>query len=277
MDKRSTSLKVIIGVAVFIALEVISIVLVAKNSVIQHNRIIGGMRGIQTWFWKGGEHLKYYFSLQKTNEDLAEENAQLRRELDGYKQYLESKDSVIAVDFPGDSLRDASYYEYLPATVILNTVNKQHNYLVLNKGSKDGVKVDMGVICANGIVGAVNSLSEHYSYVTSFLNTSASVSAKINKNNAFGPMVWEGRSKTKAVIKEIPLNANPQRGDTVSTSGYSLMYPANIPLGVVRDHKIVNGEQLYVTVDLFQNYNTLHLVKIVINHRGGELKDLVKK
>jgi rod shape-determining protein MreC len=277
MAKRSTSLKVITCVAVFIALEVVSIVLVAKNSIIQHSRIIGGMRGIQTWFWKGGEHLKYYFSLQKTNEDLAAENAQLRQELDGYKQYLESKDSTIAVDFPGDSLREASYYEYLPATVILNTVNKQHNYLVLNKGSKDGVKVDMGVIGANGIVGSINSVSEHFSYVTSFLNTSASVSAKIDKNNAFGPMVWEGRRTDRAVIKEIPLNANPQRGDTVSTSGYSLMYPSGIPLGVVRDHKIVNGEQLYVSVDLFQNFNTLHLVKIVINRRGGELKDLIKQ
>ncbi|MCI2081992.1 MAG: rod shape-determining protein MreC [Bacteroidales bacterium] len=277
MDKRSTSLKIIAGV-VFIVLEVVSIVLIVNNSIIQRTRIVGNLRGLQTFFWKNGEHLKYYFSLQKTNDDLAAENAGLKNEVEGYRGYLESLD-INNTDtlFSPDSMKGAAIYSYMQATVILNTVNKQHNYLVLNKGAKDGVKLDMGVISTNGIVGFVSSVSEHYSYVTSFLNTSSTVSAKISSNDAFGPMSWDGKDTDRATIKEIPVNATPEKGDTVVTSGYSLMYPPGIPLGTVGEWKIVNGEQLNVTVDLFQNFNSLHLVKIVTNNRRKELKKLIKR
>lgn len=278
MDRRSTSQKLIAG-ALFIVLMVASVVLIVNNSIVQRSRFIGNLRGIQTFFWKNGEHLKYYFSLKETNESLAAENAELRKQVDSYKAYIESADYIRNDTIThADSLGNGSViYTYLPATVILNTVNRQHNYLVLNKGARDGVELDMGVISPGGIVGSVSSVSEHYSYVTSFLNTASTVSTKISKLNAFGPMSWDGRRKDRATIKEIPVNSRPDKGDTVVTSGYSLMYPSDIPLGTVNDWKVVNGEQLYVTVDLFQNYNSIHLVKIVLNKRSDELKKLLEK
>lgn len=89
------------------------------------------------------------------------------------------------------------------------------------------------VVAPSGVVGITRGVSENYSYVLSFLNTSQQVSAKIGSSNTFGPLSWDGERENMAVLNEIPQHLDVKQQDTVYTSGYSSFYPPDIPLGAV--------------------------------------------
>ncbi len=107
-------------------------------------------------------NIRDYFLLHFENRKLAEENARLYNSLKSSYR-LTSTDTT----FPGDSLARRKYL-YVNAKVINNTVNKQFNFITLDKGSESGIGPEMAVISGDGIVGIVKSVSSGYcfSFVT---------------------------------------------------------------------------------------------------------------
>ena len=95
------------------------------------------------------------------------------------------------------------------------------------------------------------------------MNTGMSVSARIGSSGAVGPMTWDGISTNRAILKEIPLQNKFAPGDTVWTSGYSSIFPADIPLGVAGSSRIVNGAVNEIEVILFQDFASLRYVTVV--------------
>ena len=85
-------------------------------------------------------------------------------------------------------------------------------------------------------------------------------------------MAWNGRSYDKAILKEIPLQFKFAPGDTVYTSGYSTIFPPDIPIGVAGDSKIINGATNEIEVNLFQNHKALKYVTIVTNRKAAEIE-----
>jgi rod shape-determining protein MreC len=73
----------------------------------------------------------------------------------------------------------------MDAKVIRNSVNQSANYIYLDKGASMGIKEQMGVISAKGIVGQVVKVTDHYSAVMSILNRNFRVSAKAEKIELF--------------------------------------------------------------------------------------------
>lgn len=224
-------------------------------------------RSVQSFFWKQGESVRYFLNYKNENQLLEAENRLLKERISILMKYLDdvSTEEVIAGTLgKGD-------YTFIPATIVKNSINKQHNYIILNVGSNNGVEEGMGVITSWGIVGIVEAVSPRISYVSSFLNTSQSVSAKIVSNNVFGPMVWTGVGN-KAVVREIPIHTEVYLGDTISTSGYSAIFPPDIPIGIVTSIDEVNGVALELGVEMFQNFRALRLVDVVINNYVKEIK-----
>ena len=62
------------------------------------------------------------------------------------------------------------------------------------------------------------------------------------------------------------------KGDTIYTSGYSSIFPPDIPLGILGDAKIVNGATYEINVDLFEDFGALRYVTIVDNTAHEEMK-----
>ena len=87
-------------------------------------------------------------------------------------------------------------------------------------------------------------------------------------------MVWD--VKNGALLREIPLQYKFEPGDTVYTSGYSSIFPADIPLGTTGETKIVNGATYEVKIKLFQEYSALRYVTIVHNNNINEITDLAE-
>lgn len=251
----------------FVLLESACIYMVCNNGIVQRYRIMGKLREVQGFFWERYSSVKEYSSLGAENDRIAGENAYLMEQLYRMKG-LEGTEAADTASYP---------FRFINAKVIRNTIGTTHNYLIINKGSNHGVEEDMGVITPFGVVGITRGVSENYSYVLSFLNTSQQVSAKIGKSSTFGPLGWKGGNENMAVLDEIPQHLDIKQQDTVYTSGYSSFYPPDIPLGVVTDSKIVNGVHLSVNVRLLQNFRSLSQVMVVKNNGREEIEKLGKE
>ena len=272
MPRERKTYQVIISIAVFILLETVSVIMLRHNGQLQDIWISRISHTVMGKVWGGSDNLKQYFSLSKQNEALADENFHLRSELDMYhameaEQRRDSLTAGISANFQEDFIM-------VPATIVKMSRNSQHNYFIINKGSEDGVRPQSGVITGKGVIGIIDAVDKHCSYGLSLMNSGVSISARLGTEGAVGPLTWNGRSKSGAVLKEIPLQFKFEKGDTVWTSGYSAIFPPDIPLGVTGDTKIVNGAVNEISVELFENFSALRYVTVVENAGRDEILNL---
>ena len=265
--EQKTAVK-LIGAAIFILMEVAALSMLGHSDTIQQMWISGASHRVMARTWGASESIRYYFSLRKVNDQLAEENATLQESLRGYRdrEHARMADSLASL------LPSTSKYEYIPATIAKASRNKQHNYIILDKGSEDGIRPQSGIITSQGVVGIIDAVDRHYSYGLTLMNTQMNISARIGVNGAVGPLSWDGISASGAVLREIPLQFRYQPGDTVWTSGYSSIFPADIPLGIAGESRIVNGASNEIKVTLFQDFSTLRYVTVV---RGDDAEEIL--
>jgi rod shape-determining protein MreC len=256
-------------VMMFLALEAISFSLMVSFNNYQRVTFFNSTNDIVGTVYERFSHLDDYFSLSRTNARLAAENASLRKQLQ-LRIQLQEKYPVNRPDTV-----DAPAYYFTSAKVINNSVNKQFNYISLNKGSRQGIKPDMGIISPDGVVGVITNVSPNYSTGLSLLNKRFSIPAKINKNNNPGNLVWDGEHDDTADLKEIPFHILVNVGDTVVTSGYSNIFPEGIMIGIIEKWDQEGGTNFYnIKVKLSTNFRTLKYVEVVRNTKQAELKKL---
>lgn len=264
-------LRFLVGIKVlllFIFLEVIALTLMATYSYYQHSVVINALhtgRGILQSHITG---FTDYLSLRETNYILAEENTRLRNELSHYQSTVNDMQGTVY-----DSL-SSPLYAYISANIIDNSVNKQHNFIILDAGEDQGVKPDMGVITEDGVVGVVAAVTEHFAFVRSILNTSWKFNVRLKASGDFGPLQWDGLYYKESVLSDIPQHTNVNIGDTVVTSGYSKMFPQGIPIGVIKSHEIKHGNFYEIRIDLFADLKKIQHVNIVTFLYRDELKSL---
>ena len=241
-----------------------------NNSQLQKAWFSQGTHAFMGAVWGGTQSIKDYFSLRKANDELALENYELRTRLahfegveEGFREKEFSNYSTII-----------GHFRFTPASIVKISNNTQHNYIIIGKGSADGITVGSGVITGKGAVGVIDAVSEHYSYARSFRNFGMSISSRIGKLGAVGPLEWDGRSRNRAILKEIPHHTIFNQGDTLYTSGYSSIFPPDIPLGTLGETRIVNGATYEIAVELFEDFGALRYVTIVDNTGQEEMKRL---
>jgi rod shape-determining protein MreC len=253
----------------FLALEAISFSLMVSLNNYQRVAFVNSSNDIFGTVYERFSNLDDYFSLSRTNARLAAENASLRKQL----EFRIRNQEKYPINRP-DTV-DAPAYYFASAKVISNSVNKQFNYITLNKGSRQGIKPDMGIICADGVVGVITNVSPNYSTGLSLLNKRLSIPAKIKQNNYFGALVWDGEHSNTADLKEIPFHIMVNVGDTVVTSGYSSIFPEGIMIGTISKFDVESGTNFYnIKVELSTNFRTLKYVEVVKNTKQDELKRL---
>lgn len=270
MPRERKIFPLILNAAIFILLEIAALNMLRNNSELQSLWVSRMSHGFMAKVWGGSDNLRHYFSLNKENERLANENAILNQQL---KEYRDQEDQAYS-DSLAAEFKAYGDFVYAPATIVKISRNKQHNYFIINKGSEDGIRPQSGIITNRGVVGIIDAVDKHYSYGLSFMNSDISVSSRIGKEGAVGPLSWDGRSVDKALLKEIPLQFKYSPGDTVWTSGYSAIFPPDIPLGVTGDSRVVNGAVNEIEVHLFENFTALRFVTVVENIGRDEILSL---
>jgi rod shape-determining protein MreC len=223
----------------FLLLEVFCFYLLIQNNYYQRARFINSSSHTIGSLYDSYNGMIEYFSLGETNQQLAAENAALKnRSTDAFLP-LFGKNVVI-----NDTVFQ-QHYVYSPGKIINKSTKLRNNYFTIDKGELHGVEVGMGVITANGILGIVNHTSTHYSSVMSMLHKDISISAKFKKNNYFGSLIWNGQNYRIGQLNDIPSHVEIAVGDTIVTSGYSAIFPENIPIGVVQSFELPDGDHFY--------------------------------
>ena len=273
MQRRRTITGTLINTAVFILLEIAALGMLRHGDSLQDLFISRAAHGFLGYFWGVSENISDYASLRTENRHLAEEILRLTETI---TRLEEEAAAAAARDSADYTTAWRGKYEFIPAEVIKNSVNKQHNYLIIGKGSDDGVRPQTGIITSRGVIGIVDAVSRHYSYAISFLNSDSSISARIGKDGSAGPMAWDGKGSGNALLREIPLQVKFEEGDTVYTSGFSTIFPPDIPIGRITGSRIVNGATFEIKVSLFQDFSSVRHVCLVRNRDLDEIMSLEK-
>ena len=260
----------VITAAIFIGMEVAAVSLLRHGGEVQNAYISKAATSFKAKTWGWSESVGEYFSRREANAQLARENYILSQKLKAYEHLA----AQAQADSISGSFSNIGEFNYMPASIVKISRNRQHNYLILDKGSDDGVQPHSGIISENGVIGIVDAVSRHYSYAISFMNTEFSVSARIGREGPSGPMVWDGKGSRGAILGQIPLQHRFEKGDTLYTSGFSSIFPPDIPIGTVRDSKVVNGATYEVGVELLQDFSSLRYVTLVCAKGAGEIAEL---
>ena len=215
-----------------------------------------------------------YFSLRTINDELTQQNVELQLQLEGLRTSLKEM-AVDSVGFERLKKETLVGYDILKAKVINNSLIHTDNYITLDKGEKDGVRSEMGVVDGEGVVGIVYLTSENYSVVIPVLNSKCSISCKIKRSDYFGFLKWEGGSSKYAIVKDIPRHSLFSLGDTIVTSGHSTVFPGGIPIGTVEDiSDSHDGLSYLLKVKLFTDFGRLDNVRVISVHGREELQKL---
>ncbi|MGM9788569.1 MAG: rod shape-determining protein MreC [Candidatus Cryptobacteroides sp.] len=256
--------------AIFILLEFAAFAILRTSESVQSLWINKAAYSVKAWLWSKSDSVHDYFHLKEKNAALEEENAALWEELRRYKE-LESRGQVAKLD----SLDTRFKCEL--AQIIKLSVNSQRNYFVLDKGSLDGVRPHCGVVSPDGVVGTIESVTEHLSYGRTLMNAGTSVSTRLGRKGPTGSLSWDGVGSKGAVLHGIPLYYEVNLKDTVWTSGYSNIFPAALALGTVKEVSTKNGSTKDVKVELFQDFAALDYVYILIYQYLDEMEGIEEK
>ena len=212
------------------------------------------------------------FRYAKENVDLMQQNLELLKEKES--MFIFSEDTVYSV-FSGENKNKRRMYDITTAHVVFNTINKSNNYIIIDKGRKDGVVPDMAVLSPNGVAGVVSDVSENFSTVISLLNPDSRVSAKIIPINQVGTVVWADADPSVAQVIDIPQHLIVSVGDSVLTSGYSYVFPKDIFIGTVIE-KYDNPYNTFLTIKirLATDFRNLYNVYLISNLYKPELDSL---
>lgn len=248
----------------FLILELLAIGLLLRFNSFHNAKIFKIRQSIVGSFSEKYTNYSRYMSLIEQNQKLVEENARLYNMLESSHYSLKDESFI-------DSNWIANY-QFIPAIVINNSVNKQYNFITLNKGIVHGVKKDMGVICSNGLVGVVKNVNKYYSSIVPILNRDFFPHAKIKGSNFFGPIEWPGNNYRKVILKDIPLHATIHIGDTVVTSGFTQTYPEGILIGTIKGYEKEEGVNYNIEIELSTDFKNLYNVWIIDNLLGKDLQ-----
>ena len=262
---RKTS-SLLICAATYILMEVAALALLHGTSALQNIWINRASHRVMALLWGSGETLRSHFRLERLNEELQAENARLQERLLAYERQEAGREEMARAGTPPKST-----YRYIPATVVKMSRNRTRNYIILDKGSEDGIRPQSAIISNRGVVGIVEAVDRHYSYGLTLMNPDMSVGARIGGTDVVAPLSWDGIHSDGAVVRNIPPHYAIEPGDTVRTSGYSTIFPPGIPIGTTGQTRLVDGSTRQVDVTLFQDFATVRYVTVVDNLERAEI------
>ena len=217
-----------------------------------------------------------YFRLKSENSTLQEHNKELLDEIQILRRELEMhKDSISIAQMTSGKSSDC--FTYHAATVVNSSINKTNNFITIDKGSADGITDEMGVFDRRGVIGVVYSTSENFALVLPLLNSKSSLSCRIKGCNSFCSLQWNGGDTRYAYLIDLPQYATYAKGDTVTTSGFSSFFPADIPVGIIEETGIDDDDIFnHAKVKLFVDFADIEKVYLVGNSKREEQEQLEK-
>ena len=258
----------------FILFETISMILLFRFNSYQGSVWFSAANSVAAGINSTYSNVMNFFNLEQINQELTAQNIALQRETEHLRQSLitATKDTTITEKLMREKLVG---YNMVPATVVSNSAERSNNYLVIDRGEKDGIRPEMGVVGGGGVEGIIYLTGPHHSLVIPVTNRKSSISCRVRGQNYFGYLQWDGSSMLSAYVDDVPRYAKVKVGQAIETSGYSAVFPPGIFVGRVRTiRNSTDGQSYRLDVTLGTNFANLRDVLVVTTPYKAEIDTL---
>lgn len=256
----------------FVFYAAISCFLLFQRNPFQHHVYLTSANAVVSGVYDVAANVTGYINLRDINSDLQRRTADLESEVIALREH----NRALRQQLLQDSLRTTDSlgrFRFILATVVNNSVVNPYNYITVNKGRLDSIQPEMGVMDQNGVVGVVNTVSDHHARIISLLNPNFRLSCKLRGNDAFGSLVWDGKSPYEAILEELPKQVRFHKGDTIITSGYSAVFPEGIPVGTIIGSTRGEDDNFNtLRIKLLTDFSTLSTVKVISNRDIADIR-----
>jgi rod shape-determining protein MreC len=188
---------------------------------------------------------------------LKQQNTELRNRVAGLEEARQENERLRALF----GFVQTGNLESVGARVIGRTTNSWERVITIDRGSADGVKIEMPVLAAKGLLGQTISVTKHSARVRLITDARSGVAGMVQANRAEGIVRGsiEGDVKLAFVSRETTIKA----GDVIITSGTGGVYPKGLLVG-----EITNASQtpssLYQTINVAPSAALIGLEEVVV-------------
>ncbi len=213
-----------------------------------------------------------YFSdvkaLKEENEKIKEENIALKEKMINYEAVV-SENEVLKSHIKLSNLYPN--YSVIVADIIMGSVSNWEYTYVINRGSSEGIEPNMAVISEDGLVGYIESVTNHTAKIVSILDAGNAVSARVTRTR--DTVISKGSitlAKDKQMrITNIPIGVTLVEGDKIETSGMGGIYPKGILIGKIKTfEQKENPVENEAIVESYVDFGRLETVAIITNMQG---------
>jgi len=242
------------------------------------NAVSGSIINLQTWFSSRFLALQDVFTSPQDVITLRQQNADLQREVSELQSQViqlqqqvgETQQLAALVDFS----RARPENTYRGAAVIGRDPSPFLHYVIINRGSNDGILRGMPVVTDQGLVGRIDAVIADAARVQLITDPGSTINVRLQNAEVEASLVGSVTGDT--LLELLPQDANVETGDLVLTSGLGGGYPPDLIVG-----QIVTVRSR--DVDLFQNatvqpvvdFNRLQIVLVIVNFKPVDITPLI--
>lgn len=177
----------------------------------------------------GGAWKRYLFlvGLEEENRELRKTIAALQGEVNYYREMSLEGSRLRKVL----ALEDSTVYPTIAARVVGNEGSSPFRTILINRGTRDGVKDGLPVISPDGVVGRVIEASWNYAKILLVTDYNSNIDALVQGSRAQG--ILQGGGQRLSRLKYVQRTEEVKVGETVVTSGLGGMFPKGLMLGTV--------------------------------------------
>ena len=207
--------------------------------------------------------------LQQQVKLLETENSQLSMENQSLQEYKQESFRLRKMLNFDNANREK--YDLLPAHLIARSPNNWYESIIIDRGSRQGVKKGMPVISPGGLVGRVGSVSENSAQVSLITDREMAVGAIIQKTRETNGIVEGLGDSNELRMINIPYYSKINEGDRIISSGLSAIYPPGINIGTVMEvSREPNGLLLVAMIKPTVDFNKLEEVFVITGYHPVE-------
>jgi len=210
-------------------------------------------------------------TLRQQNSALEAENSRLQVQIvELQQQVTEAQLLSTLVDYERRHVEN----QYIAASVIARDVSPFMHYVIIDRGSDDGLRKGMPVITQQGLVGSIAAVTAGAARVQLINDPGSSINVILQQSDV--EAVLNGQITGEIELNMISQNATVQPGDLVMTSGLGGNYPANIVIGqVVTIRNEASSLFQTASVQPAVDFSQLEIVLIITNFQSIDISPLI--
>ncbi len=210
-------------------------------------------------------------TLREENITLRNEVAQLQSEIISLQENLAQAEILYTLL---DFARNNPEHEYEAATVIGREISPYLQYIIIDKGSNNGIRYGMPVVTQQGLVGRIDAVISDAARIQLITDAGSVVNVRLKTANVEGQV--SGSITGEVSLNMVPIGAKVDIGEVILTSGLGGTYPPNIFVGQVlsmqsRQNALFQTGSVQPIVD----FSSLSAVLVITNFKAVDITPLV--